>query len=113
MRSKLAACFACTLTIGLGLSISPPARARSLSSLLGNQPAPDNIKEIHNSDLVALMHDPKAHVYLYDANLHKVREKYGIIPGARLLSSAGDYDVAKELPADKNAKLVFYCTNLH
>lgn len=58
------------------------------------------------------MHDPKAHVCLYDA-LHKVREKYGIIPGARLLSSAGDYDVAKELPPDKNAKLVFYCTNLH
>jgi hypothetical protein len=114
MRFKLAACFACALMIGLALGISPPARALSLSSILGGgQPEADNIKQIHVAELVALMHDPKAHVYIYDANLHDVRAQYGIIPGARLLSSAGKYDVANELPADKHAKLVFYCTNLH
>jgi len=113
MRSKLIAGFACALLFGLGLSIAPQARALSLSSLIGNKPEPDNIKKIHTADLVALMHDPKVHVVIYDANLHKVREEYGIIPGARLLSSAGDYDVATELPADKGTKLVFYCTNLH
>ncbi len=114
MRSKFVACFACALMVGLALGVSSPARALSLSSILGGgQPEADNIKKIHVAELVALMHDPKAHVHLYDANLHDVRAQYGIIPGARLLSSAGNYAVAQELPPDKHAKLVFYCTNLH
>jgi len=42
-----------------------------------------------------------------DANGAETREKYGIVPGAVLLSGA-DYE-AKELPEDKATKLVFYC----
>ncbi len=45
-----------------------------------------------------------------DANTPETREKYGIIPGAVLLTSSASFE-AKELPADKNAKLVFYCSN--
>jgi len=114
MRFKLAACFACILTIGLALGIASPARALSLSSILGgSQPEADNIKKIHVADLAAMMRDSSVHFYLYDVNLHDTRVQYGIIPGARLLSSADNYDVARELPPDKHAKLVFYCTNLH
>lgn len=114
MRSKVAISVACTLMIGLGLSLSArPARALSLSALLGNKPEPDNIKKIHTAELAALMHDRNAHLYIYDVNLQNVREQYGIIPGARLLSSPDKYDIATELPADKHAQLVFYCTNLH
>jgi hypothetical protein len=36
-----------------------------------------------------------------------------VIPGAHLLTSDDKYDVAKELPPAKNAKLVFYCADLH
>ncbi len=43
-----------------------------------------------------------------DANGKEVREKYGVIPGAVLLSSSGQFDV-KELPSDKASRLVFYC----
>lgn len=45
-----------------------------------------------------------------DANGKEVRTNQGIIPGAVMLTSSTSYDV-KELPEDKNAKLVFYCAS--
>ncbi len=42
-----------------------------------------------------------------DANGDKTRSKYGIVPGAVLLSGA-DFKTS-ELPEDKKSKLVFYC----
>src|SRR5262249_15073815 len=48
---------------------------------------------------------------VFDANDTEFREKNGVIPGAKLLSSFDHYDLLKELPADKNAPLVFYCSN--
>lgn len=45
-----------------------------------------------------------------DANGKELRSKAGVIPGAVLLTSSSQYDV-KELPANKDAKLVFYCAN--
>jgi len=114
MRIKLVVSLACTLTIALGLGIASAAHAISLSSLLGNgQAEPDNIKKIHVADLAAMMRDSRVHFYLYDVNLHDTRVQYGIIPGARLIDSPDKYDVAQELPQDKHARLVFYCTNLH
>src|SRR5207245_7650683 len=46
-----------------------------------------------------------------DANGAETRQKYGVIPGAVLLSHYGDYDITKELPTDHAQKLVFYCAN--
>jgi hypothetical protein len=114
MRLKLVALSAFGLLAGLALVLPSPARALSLSSLLGNhEDVNDNIKKIHVADLVALMHNPDSHVIIYDANSENVRSEYGVIPGAKLLSSSDQYDVAATLPADKHAKLVFYCTNTH
>jgi rhodanese-related sulfurtransferase len=45
-----------------------------------------------------------------DANGSETRTKQGVIPGAVLLTSSSQYDV-KELPANKDTKLVFYCAN--
>lgn len=53
----------------------------------------------------------KNSLHIYDANNPKTRSEKGLIPGAIALSSAGDYDVAKELPKDHAAALVFYCYN--
>jgi len=50
-------------------------------------------------------------VFVYDADPANSREKMGVIPGAIVLSSWNTFDVATELPRDKNAKLVFYCHN--
>lgn len=46
-----------------------------------------------------------------DVNNEKTRAKEGMIPGARLLTSASQYDPAKELGTAKDAELVFYCAN--
>ncbi|HTW89420.1 MAG TPA: hypothetical protein VMD75_15595 [Candidatus Binataceae bacterium] len=114
MRLKLLALSVFTLVAGLALLPPAPAHALSLSALLGNhEDEGNNIKKIHVADLVALIHDPDAHVIIYDANSENVRSKYGVIPGAKLLSSSDQYDVASSLPANKHAKLVFYCTNTH
>lgn len=48
---------------------------------------------------------------IFDANTTELRQKEGVVPGAKLLSSASDYDVKKELPAQKDQKLVFYCAS--
>jgi hypothetical protein len=82
-----------------------------LSSLLGGKHEEDNFKIMHVADLAALRADPNSHVVVLDANLEGTRNKYGVIPGARLLTTYDNYDVAKELPPAKNAKLVFYCAN--
>ena len=50
-------------------------------------------------------------VTVLDANNADFRKVNGTIPGAVLLTHFQKYDVAKELPAAKDAKLVFYCAN--
>jgi hypothetical protein len=71
----------------------------------------EKFKLIHVDELVSLQKQ-KVAVSLLDANDPEFRAKNGIIPGARQLSSFNKYDF-KELPADKGAKLVFYCANTH
>ena len=82
-----------------------------LSTLLTGKHADDKFKLMHVADLAALRADPNSHVVVLDANVDTTREKYGVIPGARLLTTYDNYDVATELPPAKNAKLVFYCAN--
>lgn len=60
------------------------------------------------TELASLQKGKKATVV--DANTKDTREKYGIIPGAVLLTSSSSFS-AKELPSDKASKLVFYCAN--
>lgn len=67
-------------------------------------------KMIHVDDLAQAL-DSKTPPVVCDANGKDTREKNGIIPGARLLSSSAKFDIAKELPADKKTPLVFYCAN--
>jgi hypothetical protein len=45
-----------------------------------------------------------------DCNHDKLRQKLGVVPGAILVTSSDAYE-AKELPADKTTKLVFYCAD--
>jgi len=67
---------------------------------------------IHYKELKTLLNDKaKNPVHIFDANGSKTRSEEGVIPGAVLLSSSGDYDTAKELPSDHKAALVFYCYN--
>jgi rhodanese-related sulfurtransferase len=45
-----------------------------------------------------------------DANNNDFRAKNGVIPGAILLTSSSEFALS-ELPAKKDAKLVFYCAS--
>jgi hypothetical protein len=96
------------------LSIAASAFAFDIGSILNNKPKePQKFAIIRADRLATLMADPNSHVNIYDANGWGLRSTAGVIPGAHLLSSDDKYDVAKELPPDKNAKLVFYCADLH
>lgn len=53
----------------------------------------------------------RAGVVVVDANGDETRAKFGVIPGAKLLSHYANYNPASELPADKASTLVFYCAS--
>ena len=104
------------LTIAALLVATAPAHAFDLSKMLGNPDQDESLetfKLIHVSGLAAAIGNPKSRILIYDANHPDTRAKYGIIPGAHLLPSADGFSVSRELPADKDAKLVFYCANTH
>ncbi|HUA34073.1 MAG TPA: hypothetical protein VMA09_10745 [Candidatus Binataceae bacterium] len=88
------------------------ARAFELSDILKNKET-DNFKIIGVADLTKLMNDPASHVNIYDANGDGLRSTAGVIPGAHLLTSDNNYNVATELPPNKGALLVFYCADRH
>jgi rhodanese-related sulfurtransferase len=72
----------------------------------------ESFRVIKTAELTQMMENtPPGKLSIYDANGEDIRKDDGIIPGAKLLSSHGEYDVATELPTDKKTKLVFYCYN--
>jgi len=71
----------------------------------------EKLRMIEVSDLESMQKDSRSPPTLLDANDAEFRQKAGVIPGAKLLSSFDRYDVGRELPADKNAPLVFYCAD--
>ena len=102
------------LAVGAMLTAAAPARSFDLSKMLGTPDQDQSLntfKLIHVSDLAAAVSDPNSGVQIYDANHPDTRAEYGVIPGAHLLPSASGYSVAQTLPANKDAKLVFYCAN--
>lgn len=100
--------------VGGVFALARAARASDIAGAINNQPAPAvNIHVIYSKDLARMIAEPNSRVHIYDANPPSVRASEGMIPGARPLSSSDRYNVAEELPTDRNAKLVFYCHNLH
>jgi rhodanese-related sulfurtransferase len=80
-----------------------------VASLVASAALAGEVNEMTVPQVVELAKAGKA--TLVDANLTEYRAKHGVIPGAVLLTSYNQYDVAKELPQDRAAKLVFYCAN--
>jgi hypothetical protein len=70
----------------------------------------ENFRLIEVPELEVMQKDARTPVTLLDANDADFRQKNGVIPGAKLLTSFKDYDLKKELPANKDAPLVFYCS---
>src|SRR5439155_22286865 len=76
-------------------------------------PADEGFTSIHVSDLVAMRNSNDGAATVLDANGADFRTRQGTIPGAVLLSNYSKYDVERELPARKDARLVFYCADSH
>jgi hypothetical protein len=114
-RGAISAAIVSMLAAAIVAASTRPALAWSLGSLLNNSKpaASDKFQIIHVAALAALIATPADHVKIYDANGWGLRSTAGIIPGAHLLTSDDKYNVAAELPADKSAKLVFYCADTH
>ena len=120
MRRSIIAAAIISLAALAALAVARPLKARAgsgssawnkLGTLLIGKHFDDKFNLIHVNDLAALRANPNSRVVVFDANGDGTREKYGVIPGARLLSSYNDYNVATELPSAKKSKLVFYCAN--
>jgi hypothetical protein len=100
--------------VAASVACVPSAFAFDIGSLLNNKPKqPDKFAVIRVDALASLIADSNSHVNIYDANGWALRSRAGVIPGAHLLTSDDKYNVATELPAEKSAKLVFYCADLH
>ena len=108
--------FVLALAAVFAFAAAAPAFTYDLPKILGGSGDQANIntfKLIHVTDLASLMNDKTANLHIYDANVAETRDKFGVIPGAQLLSSDDNYNVATTLPANKTAPLVFYCANTH
>lgn len=75
------------------------------------QQAKPTIQKLNVQELAQLREQKKATIY--DANDAQTRAKLGVIPGAKMLTSAVKYEPVKELPASKSDKIVFYCSSEH
>lgn len=71
------------------------------------------IKLITVAELTAMTARRSGKVAVFDADNADDRATWGVIPGANLLSSFDNYGVAREMPKDKNARLVFYSVSEH
>ncbi len=71
----------------------------------------EGFRVIHVADLSTLLDDHQKKVYVFDANHDEFRHTEGVIAEATLLTSAHDYDLKQVLPPNKDATLVFYCSN--
>ena len=69
----------------------------------------EGVGEVSVDQLAALLESPTPPA-VFDVNGAKVRQEYGVIPGATLLTEAGGYDPSL-LPADKAKPLIFYCSS--
>lgn len=84
--------------------------AASISTFALAKKADESFKVIHVKELAQWVQKDANAVHIYDANNESTRKKDGIIPNATLLTSSSEYDTSV-LPAEKDAKLVFYCAN--
>jgi rhodanese-related sulfurtransferase len=112
MRTVMRACIGLVIVTATALFTVSPGYSLDLSRILGGNENQDlsTFKLIHVADLKSLIADNDKNVSIYDANVPEIRQKFGVIPGAKLLSSDDKYDLSV-LPSDKDAKLVFYCAN--
>jgi len=98
--SKFAAFAVVALALGCN---SRPTESKATEKVPA---AEQHVAELSVPAVAAALKDKK--VVAVDANNPETREKYGVVPGAVLLTDHRSYALT-ELPSDKSSALVFYC----
>jgi rhodanese-related sulfurtransferase len=99
MRTLLLAVLVAAAAIGCSKNDKAPAAESS-----------DKISSVSVDELDQALQ--KGDCQAVDANGEGTRKKMGVIPNAILLTDSDTF-TARELPADKQKPLVFYCANTH
>jgi len=102
MKSSFVAFALVSLAIGCNQHPSEPKASENAAKAEAAAPLPERSV----STVAAALKDKSAIVV--DANGAETREKFGVVPGALLLSDHRNYALT-ELPSDKSQELVFYC----
>ena len=98
--------FAAFAVVVLCGACNKPAPAPADSAKPSGQAAISKTPELSVADVATALREKRATVL--DANGLETRQKYGVVPGAVLLSDHRNYALS-ELPSDKSQALVFYC----
>ena len=102
------------LTQGLSLMLLLcPMAAQASEAAAETQEEKEAFKRMSYEELSARIAKKDPKLALFDSNSPEMRKQLGMIPTAKPLSSYREYDVAKELPKQKDVSLVFYCANQH
>jgi rhodanese-related sulfurtransferase len=101
MSKALLAAFA-ALALASGCKSAPTASKDTEKKVA----APSGVRELSVADVATALKDGTATVV--DANDVETRRKYGMVPGAVLLTNNKTYALS-ELPSAKDEPLIFYC----
>jgi rhodanese-related sulfurtransferase len=83
-----------------------PAATKAPAEAAAAAAAEKPVPEVTVAGLATALKDKRA--VALDANGVETRQKYGVVPGATLLTDHRNYALS-ELPSDKHQPLVFYC----
>ena len=111
-RSFLAIAIVAALSATPALACNGSSKTDGTVAKAGKaQKKKDGLTEISVVELQKKMANTKTAPMVFDANGDKTRGKYGVIPGATLLTSYREYKAAEVLPQDKSKEVVFYCSS--
>ena len=95
----------------LALSLAASVAGCSKSDTANAGPSETKKDEVPAMTVDQVDHEVAAkQVQAVDCNMDQLRKKLGVVPGAILVADTHEYP-ASLLPADKGAKLVFYCAD--
>lgn len=94
------------IALSVVMSVAGCNKAEPSKATAGAPAAEKPMAEVSVPDLANALKEKRA--VAIDANGEETRQKYGIVPGATLLSDHRNYALS-ELPSDKAQRLVFYC----
>jgi rhodanese-related sulfurtransferase len=110
MKTFLTVIAACIVAVpAIALACGDMGSQAQANMSMSTPAAPAAVKTLTVPELASLNAAKK--VTVFDVNGAETRQKKGVIPGAKLLTTSSQY-AASELPAAHDTALVFYCAGV-